>query len=1039
LSSASFKLEIDWYGGGSFGSAYSDVTSRVRVEAGVGFSRGKDRQGFFNPPMAGLCAFDLDNQDKLLSAGYSSSAIYGQVLPGRRVRLTTTSPARTLWVGFSDEIRQHPEWGRKSVEFACLGVITQLRGKSISTPLYQNIRIDQAIGYILDAIGWPAADRVLDTATVTLAYFALDNEDAGSALLSLLLTEGPYASVYEDGRGRIVFEANDYRTTETRCTVSQATFSDTTTNISFSYDPNYRDVVSVVRVTQKERQLQALAPIWTYGAVLTLAANETKKFDIKANDFFINAQVPSIVPSNATQTLSPSTTLTSGTFKLLFRGLTTSSLNYNASAATIQAALEALSVIGTGNVICEGGPINTTAVLVTFIGTLGSQEITDLITLTENALNPVSVTGFIEASETRAGGENPPGSGIFYVEVQALAPSGILTAGTFTLSIVATGASGTTAPIAYNATAATIQSAIRALTGFGSTLCFGGPINTSSVTVIFSYSEDMDLMLVAGSGLTTNIAGGSITVTQNNLGGVADYTITAGALLNKTLDRTSGTSCRLTLVADSAGCTLTGLQVRAQLLSVLNTTDVSYPTDNITDPLGLGYSPSTRAEISLAAAESLVESIYNRHHDAIPTVDIGIVTALTDATAVDNILAREISDLVTIVDSQTSINESYWIDRISHFIDSAANLLRTTFGCVRTAGVSLMPSVKKFRALVSQSSTSAPTAVVLQNDLGGTVTWSRTAAGKYVGTLTGAFPSGRTMLFPNSVRDPNSSNVAVAYRLTDNTFALNTGAQGGSFADGVLSSRPVDLEILVYSSPFSSQSTSNLYRALLTQSNFNAPSAVVLDNSFPGGVVWARDSVGEYFATTDDGFTAGQTMVFCNSIREVNTGEQAAVYLDYRTFINAGVVNLVADGGSFADDIFDSYPLDIQLWYAPGTLGELSTVKIYRALITQSGTSAPAATVLGNSLGGTPTYGRSGAGQYTITLTGAFPVNKTFIKIRHVITIEDGGRAACWRVDDNTLALKTGAPAVGYVEGGGAILGSPGFSPGMSLEVLVYP
>lgn len=50
--------------------------------------------------------------------------------------------------------------------------------------------------------------------------------------------------------------------------------------------------------------------------------------------------------------------------------------------------------------------------------------------------------------------------------------------------------------------------------------------------------------------------------------------------------------------------------------------------------------------------------------------------------------------------------------------------------------------------------------------------------------------------------------------------------------------------------------------------------------------------------------------------------------------------------------------------------------KIYRALLTQTGTSAPVATVLENTLGDDIVWTRGGAGQYTGTLNGAFTDNK---------------------------------------------------------------
>lgn len=69
---------------------------------------------------------------------------------------------------------------------------------------------------------------------------------------------------------------------------------------------------------------------------------------------------------NKVQALTPSGTISGGTFTLTNGANTTSALAYNATAATIQAALELLTSIGAGNVVCTGGPINTTAVVATF-------------------------------------------------------------------------------------------------------------------------------------------------------------------------------------------------------------------------------------------------------------------------------------------------------------------------------------------------------------------------------------------------------------------------------------------------------------------------------------------------------------------------------------------------------------------------------------------------------------------------------------------------------------------------------------------------
>src|SRR3989337_2171151 len=53
------------------------------------------------------------------------------------------------------------------------------------------------------------------------------------------------------------------------------------------------------------------------------------------------------------------------------------------------------------------------------------------------------------------------------------------------------------------------------------------------------------------------------------------------------------------------------------------------------------------------------------------------------------------------------------------------------------------------------------------------------------------------------------------------------------------------------------------------------------------------------------------------------------------------------------------------------------TYKKYVALLTQTGTNAPVATVLENTIGNI-VWARGGTGQYTAALTGAFTINKTY-------------------------------------------------------------
>ncbi len=79
--------------------------------------------------------------------------------------------------------------------------------------------------------------------------------------------------------------------------------------------------------------------------------------------------------TNEKQTLTMTGSPTGGTFTLTYSGQTTAGIAYNASAAAVVTALEALSNIGAGNVIATGGALPATPVVVEFVSNLGQQDV----------------------------------------------------------------------------------------------------------------------------------------------------------------------------------------------------------------------------------------------------------------------------------------------------------------------------------------------------------------------------------------------------------------------------------------------------------------------------------------------------------------------------------------------------------------------------------------------------------------------------------------------------------------------------------------
>src|SRR5689334_10940556 len=78
------------------------------------------------------------------------------------------------------------------------------------------------------------------------------------------------------------------------------------------------------------------------------------------------------------QQIAKSGTVTGGTFTITYSAQTTAAIDFDATAAEIQTALEALSNIAPGDVVVAGGPISTTPIIIIFQGTLAATNQTQV-------------------------------------------------------------------------------------------------------------------------------------------------------------------------------------------------------------------------------------------------------------------------------------------------------------------------------------------------------------------------------------------------------------------------------------------------------------------------------------------------------------------------------------------------------------------------------------------------------------------------------------------------------------------------------------
>lgn len=237
----------------------------------------------------------------------------------------------------------------------------------------------------------------------------------------------------------------------------------------------------------------------------TLALLTPVAFDESANDWVVWGDP---VASAMYAITAASTTATDGTFTITVDGEETSALDHDASASTIQTALEALDSLSSGDVYCytsgSGLGTNDGIVRILFINK------TPVV-----SIDTSSITGNAHTLSTSASDIG---------EVSSVTANATpATDGTFTLTVN----SETTAAIDHDASAATIQTALEALGGIDVgdiTVLDAGGLGAASGAVLLLFRGNLTY-----TNPTVTIDNGSITGNDHVLA-----TVEAGASANGT-------------------------------------------------------------------------------------------------------------------------------------------------------------------------------------------------------------------------------------------------------------------------------------------------------------------------------------------------------------------------------------------------------------------------------------------------------------------------------------------------------------------------
>jgi hypothetical protein len=210
----------------------------------------------------------------------------------------------------------------------------------------------------------------------------------------------------------------------------------------------------------------------------------------------------------------------------------------------------------------------------------------------------------------------------------------------------------------------------------------------------------------------------------------------------------------------------------------------------------------------------------------------------------------------------------------------------------------------------------------------------------------------------------------------------------------------------------------SIFRALTTARAFDFAifenSAGAPSSSLDGAYISARTSGMPIYVTTNSGGTEAKRATFHAS---------GGVSIGNTTDLGAGTLNVTGNISTIAATTANQVVIKSQL-------DAVRPYKVYYAVLTQSGTSAPVATVLENTLGGTIVWSYVSIGIYDGTLTGAFNSAKTGVNFNiGEVTGTTSGRSGAFINTINTVRIIT-------VNNGSAVNGDVNKA---TIEIRVYP
>lgn len=256
-----------------------------------------------NPYSASLGMADVtfDNHDDFFTPG-SGSAIDDDVLPQRPIRIHAgfDNEVVQVFVGVTEGMPEIDEKA-KTATFHCVDFLYTLYNRPLDEEvIYQDMRVDEVIGSLLESAGLTPSQYEFDQAitTIPFAYFSKGMK-LGDAVDKLVQADLGY--LYMDENGVIT-----YKNRQNFSDVSVYDFDPSNTNDSVMRKQD--DIINVVEVKSSARSVQESQKIWESSDAVYVAAGDSTEIWADFSDPVTTVDDPIYIDSATTSFYAAHTT-----------------------------------------------------------------------------------------------------------------------------------------------------------------------------------------------------------------------------------------------------------------------------------------------------------------------------------------------------------------------------------------------------------------------------------------------------------------------------------------------------------------------------------------------------------------------------------------------------------------------------------------------------------------------------------------------------------------------------------------------------------